>query len=95
MKLTLEEERIEDKLDILEDMLEKIWNDDGFVIGIEACLENKEKRIEKMLMFLKDNPGIDSDEVILEAESICDGEDSRNYDNPYYQTKRFVRNYSL
>lgn len=48
-----------------------------------------------MLMFLNDNPGIDHEEILLEAESIDDGEDSRNYDNPYYQTKRFVRNYSL
>ena len=46
-------------------------------------------------MFLNDNPGIDTDEIILESLSIDSGEDERNYDNPYYHTKRCIRNYEL
>lgn len=95
MKLTPEEERIEDKLDILEDKLKAIWDDEGFIIGVESDLDYNETKIDKMLMFLNDNPGIDTDEIILESLSIDSGEDERNYDNPYYHTKRFIRNYEL
>ncbi|MBQ3420059.1 MAG: hypothetical protein IJH31_08025 [Erysipelotrichaceae bacterium] len=91
----MENKILNEKLDELESKLSKIKNDEDFIFGVEACLEDKEERIDKMLMFLNDNPGIDHEEILLEAVSIDDGEDSRNYDNPYYQTKRFIRNYKL
>lgn len=88
MKLTPDEERIEDKLDLLEDKLRKIWDDDGFVVGTEADLNYEEEKIDHMLKFLDLNPNIDSDEVIFESMSVADGEDVRNYNHPDFKDRK-------
>ena len=69
----------------LEPVLREIWDDEGFIIGAFIDCKGEISNIDRLLKFIKDTPGIDSDEVIMEGMCIHDGKDWRNYSHPNYK----------
>ncbi len=84
-EVTYSEEYAKEFFDRLEPVLREIWDDEGFVIGAFIDCKGEIRNIDRLLKFIKDNPGVDSDEVIMEGMCIHDGEDVRNYDHPDYK----------